>query len=123
MLDHDQPITPYFTVDSADRLIDFLSEVFDADMVMEKRYEDGTVRHVRMMIGKSLLMINQSTAPYLPNVSQMHVYVDAVEQVYAKALSLGATSLMEPNLRPHGDRMAGFTDPCDNIWWIATPAD
>jgi len=25
-------------------------------------------------------------------------------------------------LRPHGDKMAGFCDPMDNIWWVAQAA-
>ena len=49
----------------------------------------------------------------------MHLYVDDVEIVFSKALSAGAVSIMEPNERPHGDRMAGVKDPCENIWWIA----
>ena len=57
---------------------------------------------------------------YPANISQMHIYVDDADSTYQNALHLGASSLMEPNLRPHGDRMAGITDPCGNIWWIAS---
>ncbi|WP_350335964.1 VOC family protein [Coralliovum pocilloporae] len=114
-------MTPYFTVRDADRLIAFVSTVFGGIVVKENRYEDGTVQHVRIRIGDSLLMLNQSTAEYRPNVSQMHLYVDDVETTYAVALAHGGTSLMEPNKRPHGDWMAGITDPCQNIWWIAQP--
>ena len=40
----------------------------------------------------------------------MHLYVDDVEIVFSKALSAGAVSIMEPNERPHGDRMTGVKD-------------
>ena len=113
-------VTPYFTVHDADRLIEFLSTAFDAGIIKESRYDDGKVRHVRMCIGDSLLMLNECSDVYPANVSQMHLYVEDADTTYATALSAGATSLMEPNDRPHGDRMAGIKDPCDNIWWIAT---
>lgn len=74
------------------------------------------------MIGDSILMLNQSSDDYLPIVSQIHLYVDDVDTTHSAASALGATSIMQPNDRPHGDRMAGLTDPCGNIWWIAARA-
>ncbi|WP_367181351.1 VOC family protein [uncultured Roseovarius sp.] len=66
-------------------------------------------------------MLNESTDEYPANISQMHIYMEDADSAYQLALQLGATSLMKPNNRPHGDRMAGIKDPCGNIWWIATP--
>ncbi len=117
------PLTPYFTVKNADRLIAFACVVFDAVVVKENRYDDGTVQHVRLRIGKSLLMLNEATDTFPVNVSQMHLRVNDAEAVYAHALREGAVSLMEPNDRPHGERMAGIKDPCDNVWWIAAPVN
>lgn len=113
-------ITPYFTVQDADRLIGFLTDTFGATLVCETRYDDHTVQHARLKIGASLIMLNQSTDSYSPNVSQMHIHVNDADSTFQTALRFGATSLMEPNLRPHGERMAGITDPCGNIWWIAS---
>ncbi|MEM1163651.1 MAG: VOC family protein [Pseudomonadota bacterium] len=113
-------VTPYLTVDDADLLMRFVSEAFDAETVKLNRYEDGTIQHARMLIGDALIMLNQSTETYAAIVSQLYVYVDDADSTYAAALTAGAQSRMEPNLRPHGDRMAGVTDPCGNIWWIAT---
>ncbi len=67
-------------------------------------------------------MLNEANENYSANVSQMHLFVLDVDATFAKALSAGATAIMEPNVRPHGDRMAGVKDPCENIWWIAAPA-
>ena len=114
-------ITPYFTVDDADRLIAFLVAAFGASVVKEVRYDDNRLQHARLLLGNSLIMLNESTGDYPANTSQMHLYVDDADKVYAAALQLGAASLMEPNVRPHGDRMAGIKDPCGNVWWIATP--
>ncbi|MEM9604068.1 MAG: VOC family protein [Pseudomonadota bacterium] len=114
-------ITPYFTVTDADALIAFTVTVFDGEVVKEDRYADGTVQHARVRIGDSILMLNQATAAFSANVSQMHLFVETVEGVYTAALRAGAVSVMAPNIRPHGDLMAGVVDPCGNLWWIAQP--
>ena len=114
-------ITPYFTVADADRLIDFVTAAFGAELIRENRYDNGRIQHARLRIGDSILMLNESTETYPANVSQIHLYVLDADASYADALRLGATSLMAPNDRPHGDRMAGIKDPCGNIWWLATP--
>ncbi|PLS21987.1 VOC family protein [Neptunicoccus cionae] len=116
-----QSITPYFTVVGADRLIEFLTTAFGAIVTKESRYDDGSLQHARLRIGNSLVMLNESTDIYPANTSQMHLYVDNTDQAFERALDAGAECLMEPNMRPHGERMAGVTDPCGNIWWIATP--
>jgi len=113
-------ITPYFTVVDADRLIGFLTSAFDACVIRDSRYDDNRIQHARLRIGNSVIMLNESTADYPANTSQMHLYVDDADAAYERALTLGAVSLMEPNARPHGDRMAGIKDPCGNVWWLAT---
>ncbi len=115
-----QSITPYFTVVDADRLIEFLTAAFDADVIKEDRHEDNRIQHARLRIGNSIIMLNESSDNYPANTSQMHLYMVDTDGAYDLALKLGAVSLMEPNDRPHGDRMAGIKDPCGNVWWIAT---
>jgi len=114
-----QTITPYFTVTDADRLIEFLVAAFGASLIKQSRYDDNRIQHARLRIGNSVLMLNESSGDYPANTSQMHLYVDDADGTYEGALQLGAVSVMEPNDRPHGDRMAGIKDPCGNVWWIA----
>lgn len=114
-------ITPYLTVQDAAGLIDFLVAAFDAEIVLDKRYANDTVQHARLRIGDSILMMNEGTAEYPVNVSQIHLYVENIETAFSNALEAGAIVIMEPNRRPHGDWMAGVTDRCGNVWWIATP--
>lgn len=113
-------ITPYFTVSDADRLLEFLVEAFDGDIIVTHRYPSGKIQHARIRVGDSVIMLNQSSEDYPANISQMHLYVDDVDRTFSTALAASAVSIMEPNERPHGDRMAGVRDPCGNIWWIAT---
>ena len=115
-------LTPYFTVTDADYFITFLLEVFAAKIVKDSRYEDGTLQHARLQIGDSLIMLNQANGTYAAMQMQMHLNVANVDDTLAKAISKGATSIMKPMLRPHGDKMAGFCDPMDNIWWVAQAA-
>ncbi len=113
-------ITPYFTVDDADRLLSFVTTALDGQVIKEERQEDGRIRHARVRIGDSVIMVNEAGADYEANRSQMHLWVSNVDTVFATALSQGATAVTEPNQRPYGDRMAGFVDPCANLWWIAS---
>jgi len=53
-------------------------------------------------------------------ISSVHVYVEDVDKVYARALDHGATSLSEPRDQPYGDRSAGVQDTQGNYWWIGT---
>lgn len=114
-------ITPYFTVNDADRLIAFMIGAFDGRVVSEDRTEGDRVRHARVLIGDSIVMLNEASHDDKANESQMHLYVADVDATFTRALQEGASALMEPNERPHGDRMAGVQDPCSNTWWIATP--
>ena len=102
-------------------MIAFMDTVFGARLLKLNRYENGAVQHARMQIGECVVMINQSSQDYAPNVSQMHIYVQDMHRVFADALENGATELMAPNRRGHGDLMAGIKDPCGNVWWIAQP--
>ena len=115
-------VTPYFTVQNADLLIAFLVEVFSGLVVVQNRDENDKVQHARIRVGDSIIMLNDANEDYSVNISQMHLFVSDVDETFAKALKAGATLIMEPNVRPHGDRMAGVKDPCENIWWIATPS-
>jgi uncharacterized glyoxalase superfamily protein PhnB len=114
-------ITPYFTVADADRLIAFMTDAFDGHVLMEDRSENGRVRHARVRIGDSIVMLNEASDDYAANESQMHLLVEDVDATFTRALQQGASAVMGPNNRPHGDRMAGFRDPCSNTWWIASP--
>lgn len=115
-------VTPYFTVPDAEVFIHFAQAVFDAEIIKEDRYDSGVIQHARLRVGTSVLMLNQATETYPANASQMHIQVADAAKTFALALELGATAIMQPNLRPHGEHMAGVIDPSGNTWWIASPA-
>ena len=118
-ISNDYALTPYFTVKGADRFIRFMKAVFDAAVVKENRYEDGILQHARLRVEGCIIMLNEATEDAPANQSQMHLYVANINATHDLALRHGAVSLMAPMMRPHGERMAGFKDPCDHIWWVA----
>jgi PhnB protein len=49
-----------------------------------------------------------------------YVYVEDVDALYRRAVAAGAVSQDEPANQLYGDRVAGVSDPFDNVWYIAT---
>jgi PhnB protein len=113
-------ITPYLAPPSADRLIDFLTAAFDATVVSRSHRPDGSVAHAEVQIGDSKLMMCDATAECPTVASTLYLYVADADEVYRRAISAGARSLMEPTDMPYGDRNGGVVDPAGHQWWIAT---
>ncbi len=113
-------VTPYLVVRGAVQLIDFMKQAFDAEETERLTRPDGTVSHAEVRIGDSIVMMGEPTDNTLPTPGHLYVYVEDTDDVYAKALKGGATSLMEPTDQFYGDRNAAVKDRFGNVWWIAT---
>ncbi len=114
-------ITPYLVVESVSTLIQFLQQVFDAESRGDPQYrEDGSVKHAEVRIGDSVVMMGEPMDEIGPMPAMMYLYVNDCDATYEKALAAGATSVLEPDNYPHGDRYGGVKDPVGNIWWIVT---
>ncbi len=113
-------ITPYLTMSGADRLIDFLQQVFEATEIERMNNPEGTIKHAEVRIGDSVLMISEAGVDFKPRPSTFYIYVGNAGAVYQRALAAGATSLMAPTDTFYGNRESGVKDPFDNYWWIAT---
>jgi uncharacterized glyoxalase superfamily protein PhnB len=116
-------VTPYLTVDGAERLLEFVKAAFGAKMRGDAmRTPDGKIGHAEVEIGDSVVMLADAATSDSGDVMNalLHVYVEDVDSVYKRALEAGATSVREPSDQFYGDRMAGVRDPVGNQWWIAT---
>lgn len=113
-------ITPYLTVQGADQLSDFLKQVFAATEIERMTNTDGTIQHVEVRIGDSVLMISEARGECKPMPAAFYLYISGVDAVYQRALAAGATSLMEPTNTFYGNRESGVQDQFGNSWWIAT---
>ncbi len=113
-------VNPYFVVEGVSEFIEFLTDVFDGreDTKHKEVLSDGRIDHADVFIGDSIVMMSEGAEPR-PSVA--FVFVPDVDESYRRALARGSTSRREPGSVPWGDRVAGFTDPWDNRWWVATP--
>ena len=113
--------SPYVVVPGAQRLIDFLSRVFDARVMRQYDNPDGTIMHAEVMIDDSIVMLGDSSPTYPPNTLLIHVYVSDVDEVFKRALAAGGTEDQAPQQRPGDpDRRGSFKDFAGNTWAIAT---
>lgn len=114
-------ITPYITVRQAPELLEFLQKAFGAEVLYMGTGGAGGM-HAELKIGDSRLMLGGGGAypgPYFP--TSIHLKVDDVDQVYARALAAGGISKHAPQDFEYGERGAGVKDLSGNHWYIATP--
>lgn len=113
-------ITPYLIVKPAVELVDFVKQAFGA--VEALRFGSASGLHCEVKIGDSTVLIVGGPA-FEPRPAAIHFYVPDVDEVYARAVAAGATSLMEPSDQDYGERIAAVRDVGGNEWYIAKPFD
>ena len=111
-------VCPYLMVKSVEAQIDFLVNVFQAEVKEEMKAKEGELRHGEVRIGDSVIMMGKSREEYPSRKSMNYIFVQDVDTAYNKALELGAKSVMEPTDQYYGHRDAGIEDPQGNEWWI-----
>ncbi|MDT0647529.1 VOC family protein [Zunongwangia sp. F260] len=114
-------VSPYFVVDGAQKLIDLLVKIFDAEKLREYDMPDGTIMHAEIKIDDSVLMFGNSSDKFPPNKLLTHIYVPNVDNVFQKAIDLGCEPLEKPKEREGDpDRRGSFRDFAGNVWSIGT---
>ena len=97
-------VTPYLTVQGVNKLIDFLKGAFNATEVKAcHTTDDGTIMHAEVLIGDSWIMVGQASEQHLAKPTNLYTYVPNCDEVYQKAMSLGAKCE-----GPAGPRGEGF---------------
>jgi uncharacterized glyoxalase superfamily protein PhnB len=115
--DYYQPIMPYLCIKDATKFIDFIKEVFDAEIKLIVPREDGSIMHAEATIDKGTVMFTQANDTYSPYGSAMFIFSPRAIAFYDKAVANGATSVQEPDERDYG-LSAGFTDAWNNTFWL-----
>jgi len=114
-------VNAYLVVEGVERLVAFLEQVFDAKERGNREIAaDATIAHAEVVIGDSVLMLSESSSKYPSRPSVLFAYVADVDRVFECAIDAGASPILSPEDQTWGDRVAGFYDPHDNRWWIAT---
>jgi PhnB protein len=122
-------VTPYLIVDGAAEAIDFYTSVLGASQRGDRmEMPDGKVGHAELALGDSLIMLADES-PDMGAVGPrtvggtpvtVHVYVEDVDNVHAKALAAGAKELNAVTDQFYGDRSGLFEDPWGHKWNVAT---
>ncbi|HEY1611924.1 MAG TPA: VOC family protein [Paraburkholderia sp.] len=122
-------LTPYLTVRDARAAIAFFEAAFGFSM-RDCVHDDGAVMHVEMSYHGQLIVMfaperafgsiartPRSSGAIAPQ--SFYLYVDDVDEVYARAITAGAKSLSEPQDQFWGDRFAQVEDIDGYRWALA----
>ena len=121
-------VTPYLIVKGAAAAIDFYKHAFGATELMRMPSPDGRIGHAEIKIGNSAVMLADEH-PQMGYKSphslggfavSMMLYVERVDDVFKKALQLGAKELQAVKDQFYGDRSGTLQDPFGHTWTIAT---
>lgn len=113
-------VTPWIVVKGAAKLIVFLEKAFAAKETEGTRFynADGTIGHVEVRIGDSVVMLFDSSPGWPATPSFLRLYVADAEAVYQRALQAGAAPVTEMAEHFFGDRIGRVRDSAGNVWWI-----
>ena len=113
-------VSPFLTVIDAQFLIDFMVQVFNAEILERTERPDGKVSHAAVRIGDSSLEIAEATERFGPMPSALHIYVPDIDETHRRAIENGAQVLHEPMEMDYGERASAVKDMAGNHWYIAT---
>ena len=114
-------LTPHFTVHGAPGLIDFIGRAFGGQELFRAPMPDGSIAHALVAIGDSTVEMGDAPEGAEPTRSAIHMYVPNVDEMYAQAVSAGASVVRPIVDQFYGDREASLDDPFGNRWYIASP--
>jgi PhnB protein len=121
-------VMPYLIVDGGGAAIDFYTSVLGAKERMRMGGPDDRVGHAELEIGNSVVML----ADEHPEIGalgprsvggtpvSLHVYVEDVDGVFARAIEAGAKELTPLEDKFYGDRLGSFEDPFGHHWNVAS---
>ena len=114
-------LSPYLIVDDAQKLVDLLTNIFDAKTLRSFDHEDGTIAHIELKLDDSVIMISNSTSEYKANKSILHMYVPDVFKTFEKAVAAGCEVIEKPIKKEDDQDIRGsFYDSAGNYWAIGT---
>jgi PhnB protein len=121
-------VTPYLIIKGAAAAIDFYKRAFGATELMRMPSPDGRIGHAEIKIGDSAIMLAdehpqmgyRSPQTLGGSAVSMMVYVDRVDDVFKKAVEMGAKELQPVQDQFYGDRSGTLQDPFGHTWTVAT---
>jgi uncharacterized glyoxalase superfamily protein PhnB len=113
-------VTPWIISSSTEKMIVFLTSVFDAVEVPNSRItnDEGRIIHVVVKLGNAMIMLFDAREGWGPTPAFLNVYVENIEKAYHKALELGATPVTEITPLWFGEKVGRILDPFGNLLWL-----
>ncbi len=105
------------TSDTA-RLIDFVTEAFDAVELARVVGEDGSIGHAEFFVGETVLLAFDSRPHWPPTPAFLRIYVPDADATLEKAVRAGADVVTPLADMAWGDRSGRIRDPLGNLWWV-----
>ncbi|MFN7971026.1 MAG: VOC family protein [Acidobacteriota bacterium] len=113
-------VSPYLVTRPAAKVIEFLKQTFDAQVLFVMNTPNGDVGHAEVKIADSIVMLSDGSPEHPPAATCIHVYVADVDATYRRAIAAGGAPVREPADQFYGDRSGGVKDAGGNQWWIST---
>ena len=114
-----QTVMPYLILKNASGFIEFMQQVFHAELTNKTMRDENCIMHGEVMVGKSTIMFADSNDQYPPRPAGLFIYVDHADEAYQRAISKGAKVVTEIASQTYG-RSGGVLDPFGNTWWITS---
>jgi len=121
-------VIPYLIVGDGAAALAFYQQVFGARVRMRLDGPGGKIGHAELEIGDGLVMLADehpamgALAP--PTVGGtpvgLHLYLEDVDAVAAKAIAAGAKLKRPVENQFYGDRLGTIEDPFGHVWHIST---
>ena len=123
------PLVPHLVCRNATAAIAFYQRALGAEPLMVLNAPDGALLHACLRVnGAELFLCDECPAQGVraPDGSQpspvaLHLNVDDVDAVFARAVAAGCTAELAPQEMFWGDRFGAFVDPFGHRWSVATP--
>jgi PhnB protein len=121
-------VTPYLSIDGAAKAIEFYADVLGATERVRMDGPDGKVGHAELGIGGSVIMVADSFPEMGAPTPQalggspvtLMVYVEDVDDVFARAIKAGSKEIAPVQDQFYGDRSGQFEDPFGHRWNVAS---
>ena len=121
-------VAPYLVVRGAERALDFYKQVLGATERMRLAMPNGQVGHAEFQVGDSVVMLSdeypemgfKGPESYGGSPVSLHLYVEDVDAVVARAVAHGAKVIRPVQDQFYGDRSGIILDPFGHSWNIAT---
>ena len=120
-------VFPYLIVHDAPSAIEFYRQVFGAEERLRiPDPEKGRVGHAELVLGPAVIMVAdeypelgiRSPAAFGGTGLRMHLHVDDVDGLTARAVEAGAVVVSEPKDYDHGERQCRLRDPFGHEWLL-----